>query len=62
MGKIKISATFEIEVDVEAWARVSNVSVEEATDDVLEFFGGMDLARGQTYATQLRAFAIVEEN
>lgn len=62
MGKIKISATFEIEVDVEAWARVSNVSVEEATDDVLEFFGGMDLARGQTYAAQLRAFAIVGES
>lgn len=58
---MEISASFKINVDVEAWARVSNISVEEATDDVLAFFGGMDLARGQTYATQIAAFAVVEQ-
>jgi hypothetical protein len=58
VAMIKIVASFEIDVDIEAWAAASNVSVEEAKDDVLEFFGGMDLARGQTYATQTAAFAI----
>jgi hypothetical protein len=56
----KISASFEIDVDIEAWAKVSNVSVEQAKDDVLACFGRMDLARGQTYATQVAAFAIEE--
>jgi hypothetical protein len=55
---IKIVASFEIDVDIEEWARVSNVTVEEATADALTFFGGMDIARGQTYATQVAAFAI----
>lgn len=57
---MKISASFEIDVDIEAWAKVSNISVEDARGDVLAFFGGMDLARGQTYATQVAAFAIEE--
>ena len=57
---IKIVASFEIDVDIEEWAATSNVSVEEARDDVLEFFAGMDIARGQSYATQTAAFAIEE--
>jgi hypothetical protein len=55
---IKIVASFEIDVDIEAWARVSNITVEEATADALEFFGSTDLTSGQTYATQVAAFAI----
>lgn len=58
---IKISASFEIDVDIEAWARISSITVEEATADALEFFGSMDLARGQTYATQVAAASAIEE-
>ena len=58
---MKITASFEIDVDIEAWAKVSNISVDDAKADALAFFGRMDLAHGQTYATQVGAFAIEEQ-
>jgi hypothetical protein len=57
---MNISVTFKIDVDIEGWAKVSNISVEEATTDVLEFFGRMDPVHGQTYATLTGASAVEE--
>jgi hypothetical protein len=55
---LKIKVVYDIDVDIEEWARVSNITIDEATADVLAFFGRMDPAAGQTYATLVRASAI----
>lgn len=54
---MQITVTFEIDVDIEAWARISNIGVDDAKADALAFFGRMNPAAGQTYATLIRASA-----
>lgn len=55
---MKITAIFEIDVDIEAWAKAKGMTVEQARDDALDYFAGHDLASSQTFATQIRSSAI----
>ena len=57
---MKITATYEIEADVEGWAAISNISTEDCEKDILAFLGRLNPVAGQTYLT-LQAASIVEE-
>jgi len=55
---MKIQVIQEIDVDVEGWAAISGITVEEARAGALQFFAEKDLAAGQTYAVQVRSSAL----
>jgi hypothetical protein len=52
---MKIQVMFEIDADVEGWARTTGVTVEEAAKDIFEFLGRIDPVDGQTFLTKERA-------
>ena len=57
---MKISVTFDLVVDVEGWAKISNISTDDAEASIFEWLGAMNLGAGQTFVTQ-EAVTVMEE-
>lgn len=57
---MKISVTFDLDVDVEGWAKISNISTDDAARDIFEWLGAMNLDAGQTFVTQ-EGVTVMEE-
>ena len=58
---MNISVTFDLDVDVEGWAKISNISTEDAAQDIFAWLGRMDLGAGQTFVTQECATVMEEK-
>lgn len=57
---MKISVTFDLDVDVEGWAKISNISTDDAKVSIFEWLGAMKLDAGQTFVTQ-EAVTVTED-
>lgn len=57
---MKIAATYVINADVEAWARIQGVSVDEAEAEIFAFLGRLNPVQEQSLLT-LDSAAIAED-